>query len=177
MKHRLKRLAMPRGAAMLKSIFIMLILVVLMAFLFQIFVIYSTANSVRIAVRDSAFAIAAANKPKLFASLREGNTFLQSENLTDGENALLTVDEMSQKLSEMLGMELSENDLVKRGESSVSYAIRELRITLEDPYSLSGGQTLSFVTELVLEVPVAAFWNFGTIRIPMEVRSKYTAKF
>ena len=171
MKTAIKKLAASRGAAMLKSIFIMLILVIVMAFLFQIFVIYSTANSVRTAVRDSAFTIAAANKPKLFDSLREGNTSVSTA------EELLTADEMSQRLCEMLGMEISENSLVKRGQTGEFYTIRELEITLENAYSRSSEQTLSFVTEFELEIPVAAFWSFGSIKIPMTIRSKYTAKF
>lgn len=172
-----KRLLERRGGTMLKVVFIMMIMIILISFMFQIFMIYSTANSVSSAVQDSVLSVAAANKPKLYNSLREGNTAMQSKNFSGGAEELISTYEMSEMLSETLGVVGNADMLIKPGNPETVYTIHNLTVTMENSYSRDREQTLEFVTELELEIPVAIYWNFGSLKIPMKIRSKYTAKY
>ncbi len=169
----LKSLRSKCGAAMFKAIMILMILMIIVSFLFQIFVIYSTANSVRIAVQDAVLSVAAANKPNIFQSLREGNTSVTDEIAA----SLLTTDELSAKLCTALGLSQDGTILVREGAGGSLYTIKNMTVTPDNTYSRDKEITLSFVTEFELEIPIAQYWNFGSISIPMRIHSQYTSKF
>ena len=158
---------------MLKVIIILMILMIIISFLYQIFVIYSTANSVSVAVQDTALSVAAANKPNIYESLREGNTAASTETAT----VLLTADEISARLCYSLGLSQKGAALEKVESGSILYTIKNLTVTPKNMLSREKEVTLTFVIEFELEIPIAAYWNFGSISIPMQIISKYTSKF
>lgn len=158
---------------MLKVLIILMILMIIVAFLFQLFVIYSTANTISIAVQDAALSVAAANKPGIYESLREGNTSVSNEMVA----ALLTVDELSMNLCYSLELSQNGTTLEKIGTGGTLYTIKNLTVTPNNMLSREREVTLTFVTEFELEIPIAAYWNFGSISIPMKINSRYTSKF
>lgn len=158
---------------MLKVVIILMILMIIVSFMFQIFVIYSTANSVSIAVQDTALSVAAANKPGIYESLREGNTAASDEIVA----ALLTADELTADLCYSLGLSQNGAALEKIGAGGLLYKIKNLTVTPNNMLSREREVTLTFVTEFELEIPIAAYWSFGSISIPMKINSRYTSKF
>lgn len=173
-----KRLNTAKGGAMLKVVIILMALMIVVSFTLQIFVILSAANTINVTVQESVLSVAAGNMPKLYKSLREGNTSLLSDNLSGGADEILSEAELIEKLCESLGLNQSvDGSLYKAAGSDRYYTIRDISVTLDNSFSRDREKTLTFITELVLEVPVAPFWNFGSISIPMTIYSKYTSKF
>lgn len=157
---------------MLKVLIIVMALMILIAFMYQILVIYSIANNVHTSVERTVISLASYNKPIVYSSMREGNTMV-----TD-ESALFGRDELVESLcDELAATQLSESSLMRESnEGGFFYRITDLTVEIENIDSRSSDVTITFITDFDLEIPVAAYWNFGSINIPMQVRSEFTSK-
>ncbi len=157
---------------MLKTLIILMALMILVAFMYQILVIYSIANNVNTTVERTVISLASYNKPIVYSSMREGNTMVVDE------SALFSRDEIMQSLcDELAATKLSEDSLVRQSnEGGFFYRITDLSVEIENIDSRSTDVTITFITDFDLEIPVAAYWNFGSINIPMQVRSVFTSK-
>lgn len=154
---------------MMKTIIILMTLALLLGFTYQVFVAYTTANMINTAVQRSVMTIASVNMPVLFDSLKEGSA------AAEDMSALVTSAELSADLSAELGLDISDDGLVKSSESGgFFYRISGLEIRAENVYS--GAGTVCFTADFTLEIPVAGYWDFGSFRIPMSVQAKYTNK-
>ena len=154
----------------MKTLIIMMFFAVLFGFAYQVFVVYALANNVSTSVQRSIMTTASLNMPTLFGSLKEGSASAQDI------AALVTVASMEQNLSEELGVEILPGEMVKRNSSGGwDYRIHGMDIRAENIAVGSG--TVRYTAEFVLEIPVAAFWDFGSFSIPMHVEAKYTQKF
>lgn len=172
MIRRKSRLVRNRGGASLKTLFIFMVLMVLFAFLVQVFMLYSTCNTIKTAVQRSVMSIASVNKPMVFESLREGNTYSES---ADG---FITSRELKDNLIAELGLSENGNALEKLGSAgNMYYCIKDLSVTAVDMDSKSYNSTLCFVADFTLEISVSSYWNFGNLEIPMRVESSYKAKY
>jgi len=153
----------------MKTLIILMFMAILIGFMFQVFVLYSTANTVSTSVQRSIMTVAAVNMPSLFGSIREGSAE------TNDSTQLVTIDELRGDIAEELGLVQTNTQLVK--ESSAGgwyYRINDLAIKAENVEALA---TVKYSADFVLEVPVAKYWNFGSFKIPMHVEAKYTAKY
>lgn len=157
---------------MLKVLIIVMALMILIAFMYQILVIYSIANNVNTTVERTVISLASYNKPIVYSSMREGNTMMVDESALFGREEL-----MDSLCEELAATQLSESSLMRESrEGGFFYRITGLTVQIENIDSRSSDVTITFITNFDLEIPVAAFWNFGSINIPMQVRSVFTSK-
>ena len=149
-----------------------MVLLILVAFMYQVLAIYSIANNVNTTVERTVISLASYNKPIVYPSMREGNT------VTPDKSVLFSREEMMQSLcSELAATQLSENSLVRLSdEGGYFYKITGVSVDILNVDSRSSDVAITFVTDFELEIPVAAYWNFGSINIPMQVRSVFTSK-
>ena len=104
--------------------------------------------------------------------MREGNTMVMDESALFGREEL--IDSLCEELA---ATQLSESSLMRESnEGGFFYRITDLTVEIENIDSRSSDVTITFITDFDLEIPVAAFWNFGSINIPMQVRSVFTSK-
>lgn len=170
LRQRLHKLSAPKGAAPMKTLIILMFLSILVGFAYQVFMVYSVANTVQTAVQRSMMSVASCNMPALFDSFKEGGA--SASDLS----ALVTSDEICQDLSDELGMELSGDTLVKNS-SSGGWLYRICDLSVAAVNTSAGSGTVRYSADFVVEVPVAEYWNFGSFRIPMHVEAKYTSKY
>lgn len=157
---------------MIKVLIIVMALMILVAFMYQILVIYNIANNVNTTVERTVISLASYNKPVVYSSMREGNTMVVDESALFGREEL-----MESLCNELSATQLSESSLMRESnEGGFFYRITNLDVEIENIASRSSDFTVTFITGFDLEIPVAAFWNFGSINIPMQVRSTYTSK-
>lgn len=153
----------------MKTLIVLMFMAILAGFIFQVFVLYTTANTVSTSVQRAIMTVASVNMPSLFDSMKEG-----SAEQTD-LNALVTADELKSDIAAELGLVEASTRLVK--ESSTGgfyYRINDLTVTAANVDSLS---SVRYSADFVLEVPVAKYWDFGSFEIPMHVEAKYTRKY
>lgn len=154
---------------MMKTLIILMVLAIFIGFTYQVFVVYTTANMINTSVQRSMMSIASVNMPVLFDSLKEGSATAADM------SALVTSAELSADLSAELGLDISDDELVKSTESGgFFYRISGLDVRAENVYT--GAGTICYTAEFTLEIPVAGYWDFGSFRIPMHVQAKYTNK-
>ena len=103
------RILSKKGMAPLKSLLLFFIMMLLLAFMVQIFMVYNICNTVNTSVRRAVMSVAAANKQDVFSSLREGNTFC------DDVTSLVTASEIRDNMSDDLGLSSDEGSLEKLG--------------------------------------------------------------
>lgn len=168
----LRRCFNDKGGGMFKTIFILFTLMVIFAFMYQIFIVFSVANNISVAAERAVMSLASYNKPEVYSSLREGNTMTE-----DGEQ-LFGAEELVRYLCLELGASRTSDDSLERrsNEGGYHYRITGLTVDMENLSSRSADSSVTFVTEFTLEIPVAAFWNFGSFEIPMQVRSSFRSK-
>ncbi len=168
---KLRRLRSNRGAAPMKTLIILMCLAIIVSFTYQVFVAYSAANTVSTTMERCIMSVASFNKPGIYYSLREGEAFAQNT------ATMVNTNDVTNLLCEELGLEVSGTDFVKRtGASSVYYTISDLRIEVDNDIA-AGSQTVVYTADFVLDVPVAAYWSFGSFTIPMHVEARYTGKY
>ncbi len=165
-----KRLCSCTGAAPMKTLMILMVLAVIVGFMYQVFVIYSLANTVSASVQQSIMSVASYNFPSLFDSMKEGSAAVEDLSV------LVTSEELEKLLTEELGLVYSGNSLVKRG-SSGSWYYRIFDINVSAANVASGSGTVRYYADFTLEIPVAEFWDFGSFDIPMHVEAAYTQKY
>ena len=166
------RILSKKGMAPLKSLLLFFIMMLLLAFMVQIFMVYNICNTVNTSVRRAVMSVAAANKQDVFSSLREGNTFC------DDVTSLVTASEIRDNMSDDLGLSSDEGSLEKLGSSGECfYKISGINVAVIDSTSMEHDINMVFEVTFDLEIPVSSFWDFGAFTIPMSVKSGYTAKY
>lgn len=169
----MRKLLSNKGMAMLKAVFIMMIMLIVISFMFQIFSVLNIASNVKEAAEKSAMSLCAVNMPKIYNSLREGNTKIEDETGTPFYS-ILTAGDMNLSLKETLGLTQTAADELTAQDSNgaVLYSIRSLRV---DTGENAAGQ-LQFIVRFDLEIYTSGL-ELGGIVIPMEVVSGYSYKF
>lgn len=172
------RIKRNKGVAMLKTIFILMIMLIIISFLFQAFSIFKIANNIKEVMEKSVMTLCALNMPTIYDSLREGHTAIADEagNLLYN---IVTEDDIVNSLSESLPVSLENGrSLVMRDSNGAPmYSIHNLQVAAQNIRSIGTQEKLTFVILFDLEVYVAAYWNFGSITVPMKVVSGYSCKF
>lgn len=168
----MKRFCNPKGGSTLKILIIAMALMMLIAFVYQVFVIYSIANNISNAVERAVITLASYNKPIIYSSMREGNTMVaDKENLLGREEIIISL------CSELGAEQLSECSLERSSDSGgFFYRIKDLSVEMQNINSKSADLTVTFITDFELEIPISAFWGFASINIPMQVKSAFTSK-
>ncbi len=147
-------------------------LMIVVSFMFQVFTLYSICNQTRDSVQRAVLSVAAANKPMLFDSLKEGNTFIADPSM------LIVESEICDAVSNELGLAVYSNYMVKESTNGgYYYRISDITVSCQNTNSDIHTQTVTYVISFVVEVPVASYWNYGTVEVPMQVQSRYTAKY
>ncbi len=167
-----RRITSCKGAAPFKTLIIFFLLMLVFAFTLQVLTVYSACNSVSTSVRRAVMSVAALNKAAVFSSLREGNTYC------GGSRTLITETELADSLTEEFGLTRNGGALEKTGSSGdCIYKIRDMTVTLINADSLEHEINMLYSVDFTLDIPVAAFWDFGTFSVPMTVSAQYTAKY
>lgn len=171
-RRRLRRLRNPKGGSTLKVLVIAMALMMLIAFIYQVFVIYGIANNISNAVERAVITLASYNKPIIYSSMREGNTMVPDKgNLFGREEIILSL------CGELGAEQLSENSLERSSDSGgFFYRIKDLSVEMQNIDSRSADLTVTFITDFELEIPISAFWGVFSINIPMQVKSVFASK-
>lgn len=167
----LGRLLSKKGGAGIKTLVIFTCLMLVVSFLFQVFMVYTTCNQVSTAVRRAVMSVASQNKPLLFDSIKEGNTYA-------AETGVVTTEAVEQALSEELGLLQHGNSMeLANKEGGFYYRITELNVDAENISQTDRSNSLRFVATFTLTIPVAQYWDMGAFNIPMRSVSHYTSKY
>lgn len=170
------RLKKNRGATGLRTLLIFLIVMLLIAFGSQVFMLYTTCASVYEACQTAIVELASRNAytQEMFEGMRE---FQMELNLSDPNTEILTDRELSVALMYDLGLVGGEGDTLVRVQSdnSAAYTIRNLRVeaAVKDEALYT---TVTYTANFELLMPVASYWHYGEMVIPMQVISTYRAK-
>lgn len=160
------------GGTSLKTLFIFIVMMTVLAFLVQVFMLYSACSTVKTAVERSVMSVASVNKPVVFSSLREGNTY------TETPEVFITAQEIRDNLISELGLVDNGDSLDKLGAAgNTYYRIKNISVTAANTDSKSYNTSLCFITEFKLEISFSQYWSFGAVEIPMRVESSYKAKY
>lgn len=157
---------------MLKTLIIAMALMMLVAFIYQVFVIYSIANNISAAVERAVITLASYNKPLVYSSMREGNTMVaDKDDIFGKEEIILSL------CGELNAEQISESSLERKSDSgSIFYRINDLSVEMQNINSRSADLTVTFITDFELEIPISAFWGIISINVPMQVQSVFTSK-
>lgn len=147
-------------------------LMMLVAFIYQVFVIYSIANNISAAVERAVITLASYNKPIVYSSMREGNTMVaDKDDIFGKEEIILSL------CGELNAEQISESSLERKSDSgSIFYRINDLSVEMQNINSRSADLTVTFITDFELEIPISAFWGIVSISVPMQVQSVFTSK-
>lgn len=175
-RKRLFRVKDKSGSTVIRTLLIFLILMILIAFGSQVFMLYTTCSSVYKACQTAIVELASKNSytQEIFEGMREFRMELDTSN---PETEIVTDRELKMALMYDLGLVNGEGDTLIRVQSdnSAAYTIRNVNVTaqVEDK---TGYATITYTAYFELIMPVAAYWDYGDILIPMKVISTYRAK-
>lgn len=166
-----KRLFGKMGGSSIKAIIIFACLMLIVAFLFEVFIIYTTCNEVSASVERAVMTVASENKPLLFDSLKEGSTYAECV-------VFMSEKSVSEALCEELGVVEHDDGLeLPDGEGGYHYRISELDVEMENTSSTDRTATVKFIATFTLTIPVPEYWNQGSLSVPMRSVSHYTSKY
>lgn len=178
MRCALRKFLSNKGMSMLKAVFILMIMLIVVSFVFQVFSIFNIANNVSDTAEKSVMSLCALNMPSIYNSLREGHSAAEDE-AGSPLYSLVTDEDIMRSLRESLNMEQGGNgELLKRDSNgALLFSIHNLRVETRNARFTQAQLRLTFAVQYDLEIYVAAYWNFGSITVPMETISGYSYKF
>lgn len=165
------RLLSKKGGVGIKTLVIFTCLMLIVSFLFQVFMVYATCNQVSTAVRRAVMSVASQNKPLLFDSLKEGNTYAAEKSIVTTEAVEYALSEELGLLPHGSGMELADKN------GGFYYRISDLSVDTENITQTDRSNAVRFVATFTLTIPVAQYWDMGSFNIPMRSVSHYTSKY
>lgn len=163
------------GATAIRTLLIFLIVMLLIAFGSQVFMLYTTSATVYSSCQNAMVELASRNlyTQEMFEGMRE---FQMELDLDDPYTDVLTDDELSAVLIRDLDLVKGEsNSLVRLKSESVAYTISNLSVNAVVKNE-TGYSTVTYTAYFELVMPVASYWNYGQMVIPMQIESTYRAK-
>lgn len=169
---RLKLLVGRRGASAVTAVIILFVCVIIFAFIFELYSLYTISTNVHNCFERSIKTITALNEIYVYENLRENVMELAEDDL----DRLITLDELKASVCEELG--LVENDMglyrMNKNGDGFSYCINSLEF--EHIY-YDSTDTLCFEAKGKIEVPLGIMGgNVGRITLGLNVKSVYGSK-
>lgn len=169
-KRILSRAFSRKGASAVTSLIIVFVCVLIFAFIFQIYSIYTISTNIHSCFKRSIKTITAMNEINVYENLRENILELSEEDI----ERLITLDELKESVSSELGLSEKDSALIREKSGGYSYRIKELEFT--HSYEDATG-TLRFDVSGKIDVPLGVFGgNAINITLDLDVSSVYASK-
>lgn len=171
MKEVLMHLKNKKGASAIGSLIILFFCVLLFAFVFWIYSIYTISMNIHNTFERAIRTVATFNETEVFENLRENVFDITEEDFAN----LITLDELNEEVIRELGVDERGSELVKTT-SGGGYDYRIYDIDVDYAYD-STGNILTFVATGKIDIPLSSIGgNINKITLDLNVKSRYLSK-
>lgn len=171
MKKFLLRIKNKIGASAIGSLIILFFCVMLFAFIFWIYSIYTISMNIHNTFERAIRTVATFNETEVFENLRENVFDISEEDFAN----FITINELKEEVIRELGVDDRGNELVKTS-SGGGYDYRICDVNVSYVYD-STRNVLTFVATGKIEIPLSTIGgNINNITLDLNVKSRYLSK-
>ena len=171
MKEALIRLKGKKGASAVGSLIILFFCILLFAFIFWIYSLYTISMNIHNTFERAIRTVATFNETEVFENLRENVFDITEEDFAN----LITVDELKEEVIRELGVDERGDELIK-ATSGGGYDYRIYDIEVDYVYD-SASNVLTFVATGKIDIPLSSIGgNVNNITLDLNVKSRYLSK-